>query len=156
MSGRKKSPELSSQRLRQMAEFRRMVETHLQRVGRAIQIRREELGWSRARLAREIPVDPKTVERWEKARTAGASAELDRIAGAMQTTSAAMLAAAVAEEKSDQSKPSGSPLDALSGSPSGEEIAQRLAVLEEAVEKMLANEIEILAGLADLRKSQAS
>lgn len=119
-----------------MAEFRRMVESHLQRVGRAIQIRRKELGWSRARLAREIPVDPKTVERWEKARTAGASAELDRIAVAMSTTSEAMLARAAEEEKRE-----GSPLDALSGPVSATDLAElreRLDRIEQALGLLLA------------------
>ena len=76
-----------------------MVEAHLIRVGRAIEMRRKEMGLSRPELARLIPVADKTVERWEKAQTAGADAQLDRIAEVMRTTSAAMLAAAMAEEK---------------------------------------------------------
>lgn len=44
----------------------------------------------------------------------------------------------------------------LSAPASAEEIVRRLVALEEAIEKMLANQVEILAGLDDLRKSQAS
>lgn len=146
MSGRHKSPKLSGQQLEQLARFSLMVEHHLARVGRAIEIRRLELGLSRPQLARLIPVADKTVERWEKGQSGGADSQLDRVAEVMDTTSADMLAAALAEEREE---PGASPLEVFSES-------DRLARLEAKVDRLLdrlgadekAEEVERLAGEA--------
>lgn len=128
MSGRKQSPKMTPERLEQLARFRRMVEVHLARVGRAIRMRREELDLSRPQLARLIPVADKTVERWENGQSAGASAQLDRVAEVMQTTSAAMLRAVLAEEEKN---PTEEVLEAFSR-------PDRLARVEENVDAILA------------------
>jgi transcriptional regulator with XRE-family HTH domain len=63
-----------------------MPDAQIQHLGAAIRRKRDERRWSRSRLAREIPVDPKTVERWEKGLSGGAYESLDSIAKGLEST----------------------------------------------------------------------
>lgn len=103
MPGQNLTAKLSPQQLRQLADFREMAEAHLQRLGRAIQARREKLGLSRPELGRKVSAHEKTVERWEKARTAGALDNLEVIAKALEFDSPDDLLAA-AMERSESSR----------------------------------------------------
>ena len=132
---------MSAHQLDRLARFRAMAERHVKRVGRAIQLRREDLGWSRPQLARAIPVADKTVTRWERGETGGASEQLDRIAKVMDTTSEAMMAAALSEERSDD-PPADPPLEALSAPVSGsdlDDLRARLERIEQVLGLLLAD-----------------
>ena len=96
---------LSRHDLRRLANFREMAEAHLERLGRAIQRRRNELGWSRSRLGREVNTVEKTVERWEKAQTAGALDHLDQLEDAMDLDRGNLLSAAAKTEERPESPP---------------------------------------------------
>lgn len=74
-----------------------MAERQLQNLGAAIEDARKEKGLSRSGLARLIPVEAKTVERWEKGRTGGAMENLRSIANSLGTTTDDLLAAAAAK-----------------------------------------------------------
>ena len=99
MPGQNQSGRMSSQEVRKLADFRAMAEAHIERLGRAIQARRKEVGWSRARLGREVSAHEKTVERWEKAQTGGALENLEQIAAALDMDADALLAAAMPRRK---------------------------------------------------------
>lgn len=148
MTGQTKSPKMSAHDLNRLARFRAMAEQHIKRVGRAIQLRREELGWSRPQLARAIPVADKTVERWETGKTGGASEQLDRIAKVMSTSSAAMIAAAMKEERDAGGEPQAdSPLDRLSGTPSESELAGEVRELQSETAELRSELSEVRSDL---------
>lgn len=134
MPGQHAYGNMSAQQLRGLAEWRAMAERQLRNLGAAIQRAREDKGWSRARLAREIPVDPKTVERWEKGQTGGAMESLDNIARALgrepDTIIADSLPAPTESETPDL-------MEELS--------SDRLAALERSVAEILERQDQILA-----------
>lgn len=86
MPGHNKPVNLSGQEMVRLAQFRLMAEEQIQRLGRAIRKRREDLELSMPQLAAKLPVDPKTIERWELAKTGGAMDNLSQIAKALNTT----------------------------------------------------------------------
>jgi transcriptional regulator with XRE-family HTH domain len=113
MTGHVKTKNLSAHELSRLARFKQMAEEQLLNLGAAIEDARIEKGLSRSALGRKIPVEAKTVERWEKGQTGGAMDSLTPIADALDTTADLLLAAAAA--KSRKASPNGaSPLDALS------------------------------------------
>jgi transcriptional regulator with XRE-family HTH domain len=96
MTGHVKSRNLPEHHALKLARFELMAKAQLVNLGAAIRERREELGLSHARLAQRIPVDPKTVSRWEKGNTAGAYDSLDVIAEHLETSADALQARAIA------------------------------------------------------------
>lgn len=146
MTGHVKSPNLSSQELSRLARFRQQVERQLVHLGSAIQDARKAKKWSRARLAREIPVDPKTVERWETGKTGGAMESLSVIAEALDTTTDDLLAAAASK---GQPEKTADLMDALSKS------SDVPAAIAEAVEalrlELVATRTQLLAEIAKVQ-----
>lgn len=132
MRGQKKPDKMSRHHARRVEQFRAMAEVQLERLGVAIQDARERRGWSRSRLAREIPVDTKTVERWEKALTGGAMDNLGKIAEALGTTADELLAASLPERQHNGR----SPLDALS--PDADQSDRIEAKLDEVLDRLTA------------------
>jgi ribosome-binding protein aMBF1 (putative translation factor) len=96
---------MSRQELRKLADFREMAEAHIERLGQAIMARRKALGWSRARLGREVDAHEKTVERWEKAQTAGALDHVEVIARALDMDGDDLLAKAIRQPESQTTTP---------------------------------------------------
>ena len=60
------SQKLSATDRVRLATLRLAMDEHRIRVGENIRKRREELGWSVATTARNLPVADKTLERWER------------------------------------------------------------------------------------------
>lgn len=89
---------MSGQEALQLAQFRLMAERQIEQLGRAIRSQRKKLGLSIPQLAAKLPVDPKTIERWELARSGGAMDNLSRIADALETTADDLLAASLERE----------------------------------------------------------
>lgn len=115
VTGHVKTGNLSAHDLTRLARFKQMAEEQLRNLGAAIEDARQEKKWSRSKLAREIPVEAKTVERWEKGQTGGAMESLGSIAKALDTTTDNLLAAAAAKGRTAVEADL-SPLDALSKS----------------------------------------
>lgn len=126
-----------------------MVELHLKRVGRAIEIRRLELGLSRPQLARLIPVADRTIERWEKGQSGGADVQLDRVAEVMQTTSQAMLIASLAEEEQPERNGDGL-MDALSAEEADAPLAADASDAEK-LDRILAQQGRLLAEIGKVQ-----
>lgn len=135
---------MSRQQLRDLAAFREMAEAHIERLGEAIMARRKALGWSRARLGRETNAHEKTVERWEKAQTAGALDNIEAIAKALDMDRDELLVLAMPQPKGRRT---GDPFAEMGG-----DLDERLARMEEALRRIeetqayFVNQVE--AGLA--------
>lgn len=140
---------MTAQDHERLARFSRMVELHLKRVGRAIEIRRLELGLSRPQLARLIPVADRTIERWEKGQSGGADVQLDRVAEVMQTTSQAMLIASLAEEEQPERNGDGL-MDALSAEEADAPLAADASDAEK-LDRILAQQGRLLAEIGKVQ-----
>ena len=95
MSGRNNRTNLSEPHAVRLARFREMAKAQITALGAAIRERREVVGLSANRLARQFPVDPRTVARWEAGETGSALTNLDDIAEYLETTPEALMARAV-------------------------------------------------------------
>jgi transcriptional regulator with XRE-family HTH domain len=141
MSGLTKSQDLSEHHAVKLARFQVMAQRHLEALGVAIHERRKELGLSVSRLAQRFPVDPKTVDRWEKAQVGSAHGQIDQIAEKLETTPEKIMARALEIQREGAeplvSEPAaGKNLDDLSGEIADlrSELMTELAHLSEAVE----------------------
>ena len=72
-----------------------MAKAQLVNLGLAIEERRVSLDLSRTRLAQRFPVDPKTIERWEKGKNSGGFDNLAEVAEHLETTPEALQARAI-------------------------------------------------------------
>jgi transcriptional regulator with XRE-family HTH domain len=104
MSGRNQSTKLSGTALLRLAAFKEMAADHIKRVGRALQMRREELGLSKAEFARTVHADVRTISRYEKGETSGALNAMEDLAAGLKTTEDAIFALA-ASLREDIPKP---------------------------------------------------
>lgn len=150
MTGHVKYGNLSAHELTRLARFREMAEQQLVSLGAAIQAERERHGWSRSTLGKKIPVEEKTVERWEKGMTGGAMDSLTLIAEALETTTDDLLAAAATHGKPKPPEDGGDLMDALSG-------ASRENALEAAVadltKQVVALKTELSAEMGKVQKA---
>ena len=64
------------------------------RLGQQIAGQRKALGWTQDQLAEQLGVDTETVSRFERGVTIPALLTIDRLAGVLQTSVAALLSAA--------------------------------------------------------------
>jgi len=142
MPGHVKPQNLPGHELSRLARFRLQVEAQLTNLGRAIERERKAKGWSRARLAREIPVDPKTVERWEKGTSGGAMESLGNIAKALGVELDQLLAAQL-EISREETAPA---------TPTEESGA---AEIDQVLLRVAAMENQLLAELALVKAAQA-
>ena len=85
-----------------------MAKAQLVNLGLAIEERRVSLDLSRTRLAQRFPVDPKTIERWEKGKNSGG---LDELQGITRTEAAELLRGL----RSSSGHPPGEPYEAGGG-----------------------------------------
>jgi transcriptional regulator with XRE-family HTH domain len=150
VTGHVKYGNLSAHELARLARFREMAERQLLHLGAAIADARKAKNWSRSALGKKIPVEEKTVERWEKGQTGGAMESLEVIAAALETTSDDLLAAAAAKGAPTRKPESNDLLGALNG-------AGRESALEEAVseltKKVVALETALTGELAKVQKA---
>lgn len=125
-----------------------MAEEQIENLGAAIQRVREAKSpkMSRAKLAREIPVDPKTIERWERGTSGGAHDSLGPIADALGTTVDALLAEAITIGR-DRRGENGAAT--LPGAGDGEEGA--VALLRQ---ELVGLRSELLGEIGKVRKAQ--
>jgi transcriptional regulator with XRE-family HTH domain len=139
MTGHVKTENLTGQHLAQVARFRLMAERHLLYLGAAIKDAREAKGLSRSQLGREVHVEEKTIERWEKGKSGGAHDSLGAVARALGTTADALLAAAAAkgrEENGAAEKPA-----------PGQPDPKQMTRIEEHLEELATGQSELVAKL---------
>jgi transcriptional regulator with XRE-family HTH domain len=143
MSGLTKSQNLSEHHAVKLARFQVMAQQHLEALGAAIHERRKELGLSVSRLAQRFPVDPKTVDRWEKAQVGSAHSQIDEIAEKLETTPERIMARALEIQRAGAEPPASEPGEAKSVDDLSKEIAAlrsellaELALLNEGVEEL--------------------
>jgi transcriptional regulator with XRE-family HTH domain len=120
-----------------------MAQQHLQALGTAIHERRKELGLSVSRLAQRFPVDPKTVDRWEKAQVSSAHGQIDEIAEKLETTPEKIMARALEIQREGADPPISEPAGAKTLADLSAEIADlrsellsELAILSDGVEEL--------------------
>lgn len=154
MTGQIKTGNLTGHQLSRLGRFREMAEAQLRNLGAAIKDAREEKGLSRSQLGREVHVEEKTVERWEKGLTGGAMDSLHLIAPALDRTTDQLLAAAAAQGRAAAGR-GDDLMAALRGAGADASPEQRLANLEAGQVEILAGQVEILEKLDALQRLQA-
>lgn len=105
MPGHVKPRKKSEHHALKLARFQLMAKAQLVNLGLALEERRKQLGLSRTVLAQRFPVDPKTVERWERGKNAGAFNNLAEVAQHLETTPEALQARAVAIAQRNGDRP---------------------------------------------------
>jgi transcriptional regulator with XRE-family HTH domain len=146
VTGHVKYGDLSAQELSRLARFREMAERQLVNLGAAIEDARKAKGWSRSTLAKQIPVEEKTVERWEKGKTGGAMDSLETIAKALDTSSDDLLAAAAAKGKQASDEAGSDLMEEFSERSADGKLAREVADLRKEVSG-IAGELEAAVGL---------
>jgi transcriptional regulator with XRE-family HTH domain len=117
-----------------------------ERVGGRISELRQERGWSKAEMARRMEglTSGNDVSRWEKGQHLPRSDTLEAIASLLDTTVADLYAGPAAERDDRGATPD--LLSTLNGDPT-----ERLARIEEVLERMEARQVEALAIVAGIQ-----
>ena len=141
MPGHVKTQKKSESHALKLARFQLMAKAQLVNLGIAIAERRSDLGLSRNRLAQRFPVDPKTIERWEKGQNSGGFDNLDEVARHLDTTPEALQARAITIARANGDRPNQT-----------ESTEDRPGDLVAYEERAKARHLAVMAELAEIRR----